>query len=230
MSDPTAPVEGTSGSSTPEAAPSSAPSPDMFAPVVDRMNELAGSIDNRFAAFEQRLPPAPEPEAEPDPWADLFGQQEPDPDPYGQQQPQGLDPQALQSAINAAIQQSNAPLQAQLQQFQAERAAERLGQMIPALADTPENKENRQTAFNLVSSALQNYPAEQANALAADPNFIAMAWKAAEADRLAQGQAPTGVAPSLETAGGALPGGNSEPVNPVDSAYGGRQGLPAAWG
>jgi hypothetical protein len=102
--------------------------------------------------------------------------------------------------------------------------------MIPALADTPENKENRQQAFNLVSSALQNYPAEQANALAADPNFIAMAWKAAEADRLAQGQAPTGVAPSLETAGGALPGGNSEPVNPVDSAYGGRQGLPAAWG
>jgi hypothetical protein len=195
------------------------------------MNELAGSIDSRFAAFEQRLPAAPEPEPEPDPWADLFGQQEPEADPYGQQpQQQGLDPQALQAAINAAIQQSNAPLQQQLQQFQAERAAERLGQMVPALADTPENKDNRQQAFQLVSAALQNYPEAQANALAADPNFIAMAWKAAEADRHAQGQAPTGVAPSLETAGGALPGGNSEPVNPVDSAYGGRQGLPPAWG
>lgn len=220
-----APVEGTPTSTpAPEAAP--AAQSDPFAPVLSRVDELASNIDSRFAAFEQRLP-QPEPVAEPDPWADLFGTQEEEPDPYGQpQQPQGLDPQALQSAIQAAIAQSNAPLQQQLQQFQIERNAQILGEKVPALADRPENRENRQQAFQLVSQALQNYPEAIANQLMADPNFIAVQWEAAEARRNAQGQAPAGAPPSLETAGGALPGGPSEPMNPVHQAYGNQQTLP----
>lgn len=216
MSDPTAPVEGTSTSTpAPEAAPA-APTQDAFAPVLDRVNELAQGIDSRFAAFEQRLP-QPEPVQEPDPWADLFPQ-DPEQDPYGQpQQQQGLDPQALQAAINAAIQQQNAPLQQQLQQFQIERNAQRLGEMVPALKDTPENRENRQQAFQIVSQALQGYPEAIANQLMADPNFIATHWKAAEADRNAAGQAPAGVPPTLETAGGALPGGQS--AQTIDQAF-----------
>lgn len=206
-----APVEGTPTTEAPAAA-----TPDAFAPVVDRMNELASSIDGRFAQFEQRLP-QPEPVAEPDPWADLFNTPDPEQDPYGQQQQQGLDPQALQAAINAAIQQSNAPLQAQLQQFQMERNVQRLGEMVPALKDTPENAQNRQQAFQIVSTALQGYPQEIAQQLMSDPNFIATHWKAAEADRNAQGQAPAGVPPSLETAGGALPGGQTEQT--IDQAF-----------
>lgn len=212
MSDPTAPVEGTSTSIPAEAT---APAAD---PVSDRMNEIAssvGSLVDRFEQFEQRLP-QPEQQAEPDPWAALFPEEQ-EPDQYQQQQP-ALDPQALQAAINAAIQQSNAPLQAQLQQMQAERAAQQLGQMIPALADTPANQANRQQAYELVQNSLQGYPTEIANALAADPNYIATQWKAAEADRLAAGQVPaSGNAPTLESAGGATPGGTSE--NPIDQAF-----------
>lgn len=217
MSDPTAPVEGTSTSTpAPEAAPAS-----TVDPLSDRLTELAsgiGDLTSRFSQFEERLP-QPEPVAEPDPWADLFGTQDQDQDPYGQQpQQQGLDPQALQAAIQAAIQQNNAPLLQKLQNFELREAATRLGEMVPALRDTPENAQNRQQAFQIVSTALQGYPQEIAQQLMADPNFIATHWKAAEADRLSAGQAPAGgPAPTLETAGGALPGGPTEQT--IDQAF-----------
>jgi hypothetical protein len=213
------PVEGT------PAAPE-APSGDAFAPVLDRVNELASNIDTRFAAFEQRLP---QPEAEPEPenpWDALFGQEE---QPEYEQQPQqpALDPQALQSAFQQAVQQANAPLLQQLQTIEAERSAERLGRMIPSLADKPENAENRQRAFELVTQSLQAYPSQIANQLAADPNYIATQWKAAEADRLAAGQAPaSGAVPAVEAAGGALPGGNGEQLNPVHQAFQNVSALP----
>jgi hypothetical protein len=80
MSDPTQPVEG----ATTEAAPAETSGPD-YGPVLDRMSELAGSIDTRFAALEGRIP---EPQAEPeeDPWAALFGETE-QPEPEYQQPP-----------------------------------------------------------------------------------------------------------------------------------------------
>jgi hypothetical protein len=160
---------------------------------------------------------------------------EPEQDPY-QQEPQGIDLQALQQTveqrIQEGIQQGLSPLQAQMQQITIERADQRLGQMIPALANTPENQANRQQAFQMVSQALQNYPQETANALAADPNFIAMTWKAAEADRLAQGQAPAANdVPVTESAGGATPGGDGTNPNPVHAAFQGRgRGLPSGFG
>jgi hypothetical protein len=226
MSEINGPVEGTST----EAAPESTATPEPWAPVHDRVNELAdsvGTLTTNFDRFLQAQQPQPEPE--PDPWAALFNEPEPEPDPY--QQPQGLDPQQLQAAIQAQIQkgieQGLSPIQAQMQQVNIERADQRLGQMIPALANKPENAENRQQAFQLVSAALQNYPPEHANALSADPNFISTVWKAAEADRLAQGQAPASSdVPALEAAGGALPGGNGEPQNPVQAAYENAWSLP----
>lgn len=220
MSDPTAPVEGAGN----EAAPESTPTADPWAGVHDRVGELAGGVGelaNRFDQFLQSQQ-QPEPEPEEDPWASLFAQ-EPEPDQY-QQQPQGIDPQALQQAMEAriqqGIQQGLSPIQAQMQEITAQRAAEQLGKTIPALADTPANQENRAKAFEMVTAALQNYPSAQANALAADPNFIATVWKAAEADRLTAGQAPAGSdVPALEAAGGALPGGNGAPPDPVKAAF-----------
>lgn len=241
MSDPTAPVEG-APTSTPEAAPTTS-APD-YSPVLSRVDELASTMDARFTEFAQRLPAPPAPEPEPDPWAALFPEPQ-DPaqgfDPYGQpaapQAPQ-MDPQALQTAIQQAIAQSNAPLQQRLQAFELQQAEAKLYEQIPQLkpvppghADYATNQAARQQAATLVQTALAAYPPEIARALQNDPNFIATHWKAAEADRLAQGQAPAGgQPPSLEAAGGALPGGQSTPPNPVDQAYAGRQGLPAAWG
>lgn len=217
MSDMSQPVEGTD--TAPEAAP--APSFDM-SPVLDRVGELANSIDQRFAQFEQRIP-QPEAEPEVDPWAALFGEDEQEP-PYEEpQQPQGIDPTQLQAAINHAIEQGNAPLRQQLQQMQLEKATQDLYSKIPQLAPSPENEETRQATHQRVTQSLAGYPPEIANQLAADPKYIEMIFKAAEADKLAQGQAPAGGAiPQQEAAGGALPGGNGAPPNPVEAAYANR--------
>lgn len=205
-----------------------------MSPVLDRVNELASSIDTRFGAIEQRLPEQQAP-AEADPWDDLRQYFEEPQQPDYQQQPQQIPldqlQQTVEARIQAGIQEGLTPIQAEFQQFQAERAAERLGQMIPALANTPENAENRQRAFQLVTSSLQNYPTAIANQLAADPNYIAAQWKAAEADRLAAGQAPASeTVPTLEPAGGATPGGTE--TSPLDQAFAGmpqRKALGSGW-
>jgi hypothetical protein len=220
MSDMSQPVEG--ASPAPEPA---APSFDM-SPVLDRVGELASSIDQRFAQFEQRMP-APEPEApEADPWAALFGtdeQPEYEQQQYEQPAPQGIDPQQLQAAINHAIEQGNAPLRAQLQEMQLERATQQLYKEIPQLAPGAENEEIRQATHQRVTQSLASYPPEIANQLAADPKYISMIFKAAEADKFAQGQAPaSGAVPQTEAAGGALPGGNGAPLNPAEAAYANR--------
>src|SRR5689334_19086165 len=111
------PVEGTP-SAAPEAA---APASD---PVLDRVNELAGTVGSlvdRFGQVEQHFQPQPEPEE--DPWSALFPQ-EAEPDPYAQQ-PQGLDPAQLQQIVEQriqdGIQQGISPIQQQLQQMQLQR-------------------------------------------------------------------------------------------------------------
>lgn len=223
------PVEGAQTTAAPDTA--SAPSFDM-SPVLDRVNELAGSIDTRFGAIEQRLP-QPEQPVEPNPWDDLFGPEQPLEgfDQYGQpaqpQQPQ-MDPQAFQNAVNQAIQQQNAPLLDRLQRFELQQAEQRLYEQIPQLKPVPQghadyeaNQAARTQMATLVQQATANFSPQVAQALLADPNFFVMTWKAAEADRLAQGQAPAGGnAPSLEAAGGALPGGQSANPNPVHQAMG----------
>lgn len=222
MSDPTAPVEGTAPAST-EAAPSG---PD-YAPVLDRVNEIAGTVEglaSSWQQFAQAQQPAPEPE--PDPWAGLFGEPEQEPDP----QPQ-LNPQALQAAIQQAIQQNNAPLMQQMQQMQMERATAQLYEQIPQLRDTPENAEIRAATAQRVQANLANYAPDVAQILSNDPAYIAMTFKAAEAEKLAQGQAPAGEAvPSLEAAGGAHPGGTGGPTNPVDQIFANRdQEMPSGF-
>jgi hypothetical protein len=216
MSDMSQPAEGAPSEA---AAPETTPEP--WAPVQSRVDELAGGMGELTSRFDQFIQSQqPEPDPEPDPWAALMG--DPEPDPY-QQQPT-LDLQQLQQTVEQRIQQGIqaglTPVQAELAEIRLNRASEQLGRMIPALADKPENVENRQQAFQLVQAALQNYSPEHANALSADPNFISTVWKAAEADRLAQGQAPAASdVPALEAAGGALPGGNGAQPDPVKSAY-----------
>lgn len=215
-----APAEGTAApeTSTPE-----------WAPVADRMNELAGQVGQltqSWQQFQQAQTPAAEPE--PDPWAAILGTTEEEPEPPAQPQ---LDPQALQAAMQHAIQTANAPLQAQIAKFELERATEQLYTQIPQLrqvpADHPDyasNETARQATAQRVQQQIASYPPHVQQALVNDPAFIATVFKAAEAEKLAQGQAPAGgQVPSLEAAGGAHPGGNGEPVNPVHQAYGAMQ-------
>lgn len=218
-----APVEGATETAAPEAVPAA----DPYAPVVDRVDQLTGEFGQFREMMEARLPaPAPEPEPDPmAPWAALLGEQEPDP--YAASEPQGLDPAALQQAFQAALQQANAPLQAQLQQMQMAAAHEQLVKDIPQLADTPENAATRQATAALVQQSLANYPPHVAQALSQDPGYIATVFKAAEADKRAQGQQPASEqVPSLEAAGGAVPGGNGEKPSYVQSAQQGAWQLP----
>jgi hypothetical protein len=200
--------------------------PDLSA-ITDRMNELAsqvGEIHSGWQEFRQAQQPPPEPE--PDVWAGLFGEPQQPPEgvdqfgnPVQPAQPQ-MDPQAFQTAVNQAIQQANAPVVAQLQQLQLERATQQLYQQIPQLADKPENQEIRQATAERVQQSLAAYPPEIAQALMNDPAYVATVFKAAEAEKLAQGQAPAGEhAPVLEAAGGAHPGGDGTQQSIVELAH-----------
>ena len=232
MSDQGAPVEGTTA---PEAA---APSFDM-SPVLDRVGELAEGLtglSDRFGQLEQRIP-QPEPEQPEDPWSALFPQ---DDEPEYEPEPQApqLDPQALQAAVQQAIKQSNQPLLEKLQQFELQQATERLYGDIPSLRPLPQDhpdhaahEQARQATHQLVVQSLRNYPPQIADQLAADPGYIATVFKAAEADKRAQGEVPAGgQIHQQEAAGGALPGGNNQPVNPVDQAYANRPRIAPGFG
>lgn len=217
-----APAEGTD-TNTP--APEATPAADPYAPVVSRVDELAGRFDDFRQLIDQRLP-APEPVAEPSPWDALFPEAE-EPDPYAAQQPQGIDPQQLQAAFAQAVQQANAPLQAQLQAMQTQAAHDQLVKDIPQLANTPENQATRQATAQAVQQSVSHLPDHIGQALAADPKYIATIFKAAEADKRAQGQQPASEAvPSLEAAGGAVPGGNGEQPSYVQNAHAAQWSLP----
>lgn len=214
MSDPTAPVEGTT-SAAPETT--STPAAEPWAQVTDRINEIGQTFESRFSELAQRLP-QPEVEAEPDPWASLFPEAEPDP--YAAQEPQGLDPQALQAAFAQAVQQANAPLQAQIQEMQTRAAHEQLVSRIPQLADTPENAATRAATAQAVQERIASYPPHVQQALMNDAGYIETVFKAAEADKRSQAQVPASEqVPSLEAAGGAVPGGNGEPPSYVQRAH-----------
>lgn len=214
-----APAEGTTAPETTTTETTAEP----WAPVLDRVSELASSIDGRFAALEQRFEPEPEPE--PDPWAGLFPDQPDEQDEYGQpaqQQPQGLDQQALQ----AAFQQANAPLMQRLQQLEMGAARQQLLSEIPQLGD-PEvaGQTIQHTQQELAGSGL---PPDVINALMNNAWAIKTIFKAAEAEKLAAGQAPASEqVPAVESAGGAAPGGNGEQPNIIQQIHSsGWGGLP----
>lgn len=226
MSDDVAPVE---GAASPESTPAadSTPAAEPWAPVLDRVNELASGIDGRFAALEQRIPQpeAPEPV---DPWAALMPQdQEPETffDQYGnpvdmsqfQQQP-ALDVNALRQAMQAEMQQALSPYQQQIASLQMERGREQLYQQIPQLKDPEVARETERAMEEYLRST--GAPQQVAQWMINSPEAIAQFFKAAEADKLARAQVPAGeTVPALESAGGAAPSGTNDQPNYVQSAF-----------
>jgi hypothetical protein len=203
-------------------APESTTSTPDYGPVMDRLTELAGTVgelQSGFQQFTQAQAPAQE---ETDPWASLWGEQQPDPNLAPEPQQPQLDPAALQNAIQHAIQQANAPLTQQLQQLQTDRAREQLYQELPQLRE-PETAQRTQEYMNKFLAA-NNVPPQVADWLVNSPAFIAQNFKAAEAENAARAQVPAGgEIPSLEAAGGAHPGGTGESQSPIDQIYGTRQ-------
>ena len=204
------------------AAPESA-APD-FSPVNDRIDQLAGQFGQmaeQFQGFMQAQQPQAEPE---DPWAGLFPE-EPQADPYQQQQQQqpGFDRDALQQAFTEAVQQANAPLAAELQRLQQQAALNDLTTQYPALKDPAVARATQEQ----MAQSISHLSPEVQQALIWDPKTIGMFFQAAEAQKLAQAQEPPGEASQLEAAGGAHPGGAGEQPNPVHQAFSGRVSLPS---
>jgi hypothetical protein len=221
------PAEG----AAPAPAPTESASSVDFSPVLDRVGELASTVGELQSGFQSFLQ-AQQPQAEEaDPWAALMG--EPEQDPY-QQEPQGIDLQALQQTveqrIQEGIQQGLSPLQAQMQQLTAERAREGLVAQHPQLKDPAIARETEQGMIAAYRAAGQ--PDEVIQHALSNPFLISQYIKAAEAEKLAQGQAPAANdVPVTESAGGATPGGDGTNPNPVHAAFQGRgRGLPSGFG
>jgi hypothetical protein len=209
------PAEG--AADTTPAAETTAPAND-YAPLMDRMSEIASGIDERFAALEQRIP-QPEAEPEPDPWANLFDDGGED----GYEQQPALDPQALQAAFQQAVAQANAPLMAQIQQMQRQAALNDLVARIPQLKEPDVARATEQAVFERIS----HLPEQMQQQLAYDASFVELVFKAAEAEKLASAQAPAGEqVPSLESANGAAPGGDGSQPNPIQALHAGAWQLP----
>ena len=218
-----APAEGVATTETTPAETTAAPDP--WAGVMDRVGQLASDIDTRFTSLEQRIPEQ-EPEPEANPWDSLFPD-EPEVDQFGQPvqpQPQ-FDQQALNAAFQQALQQANAPLVQQLQQFQMERGREQLYAEIPQLKDPEVAQKTIQGMQSFLAGA--GAPPEVAGWLTNSPQAIAQYFKAAEAERLAAGQAPASEQiPAVEAAGGAAPGGSGEQPNIIQRIHEGAWELP----
>lgn len=213
-------------------AAEAAPGPDYSA-VMDRVGEIAGSVEglqSSFQEFVQAQQPAPEAEPTADDfWNQAFGiEPEAQPQPAEAQQP-ALDPQAMQQAVAAQVQQALGPFAAQFQQFQQQQQLADLYKAVPQLADTPENAQVRQETAQRVQQALAGAPPEIASWLSNSPSFIQTVFKAAEADRLAQAQEPAG-GPQVLEGGGATPGGTGgQGQSIVEQAMASRFQTPAGW-
>lgn len=195
------------------AAEPTSTGPD-YAPVLDRVGELANTVGELQSGFQQFMQSQqPQPEPEPDPWDVLLNGGEPEqPEPE-----QMLDLAALQQAVQQQIAQANAPLLQQLQEMQRNAGRERLLQQIPEL----QKPEVAQQAIESMQKDLAGAPPEVAQWLVNSPEWIAKHFKAAEAEKLAASQAPaSGQVPSLEPAGGAVPGGDGGIPNPVHEIFG----------
>jgi hypothetical protein len=206
--------------------------PDL-SPIFDRLDQLGGTIGQLAEQF-QGFQPQQQQEPETNWWESLYAdpnaQQEPQQlvDQFGnpiqaQQAQQQLNPEALQNAINQAIQQGLGPMTQQLQGLQQQQHLNTLLEKVPQLKD-PEVAQRTQ---ELVAQQIGHLSPEVQQALVWDPGFIETVFKAAEAEKLAGAQEPAGgQAPQLEAAGGAHPGGTGEEQNIVHRVHGARASVP----
>lgn len=210
------PAEGSTGTETAAAAETTA-APD-YAALNDRTAQIASGLEgltSEFQQFVQSQQPAPEPE--PDPWESLFGPTEPQQpvDQFGNPiqaapaTPQ-FDPQAFQAAVQQTAQQlierQYGPLAESVAQLQLQAQEAQLGQLVPQLANTPENQATRQETAARAQQFLEGAPQPVVQWAISNPRFVEMVFKAAEAERLAQSQEPAG-GPQVLEGGGAHPGG-----------------------
>ena len=196
--------EAAEAGATPEAGEAQAID---FSPVEDRVNQLATDLGSRLDGLEGLLRPQ-EPEAEEtDPWAALLGEEEPEP-----QTPQ-MDPQALQQAVNAAIQQGIeqhvGPLHDQVAQMRTEQDLNGLYEKYPDLKDPDTRQRTGQAARELAERIVGP---ENASLLTNSAEFIANVHEALAGRERAAGEVPaTGDTAQLEGGGGAAPGGVEQP-------------------
>jgi len=208
----------------PTTAEPASSGPDL-SPVFDRLEQIGGTVGQLAEQFQtwsqaQQAPQEPEQNW----WESLFD--DPDALPQQPEPVQPVAPQlnatALQQAVQQAIQQSNAPLVAQLQQIQRQQALNELTTKIPQLKDPEVAKATEER----LAQSVAHLPQQVQEALAWDPTFIETIFKAAEAEKLAGAQEPAGEAPQLETAGGANPGGTGEETNIVHRVHSVRPTVP----
>ena len=205
---------------TPEPASSG---PDLSG-FNDRLDQIGGQVGDLVGQWQNFMQSQQPQEPEVDPWAGLFGTEEPQQQDYpvAPQQPQ-LTPEALQNAFSQALQQANGPLAQQIQQMQQQMAVNQLLTDIPQLQDP----EVARSTEDYMARHLQGVPQNVAQAIANNPALVGIFFKAAEAEKLAGAQEPAGEAtPQLETAGGAHPGGSGEEQNIVHRVYANRPAVP----
>jgi hypothetical protein len=169
-----------------------------FSPVLSRVEELAGSVNNiqeQFSRFNQ--PEEAEPE---DPWASLYGE-EPDPEPEP-----ALNIDALRGALGQEMQGLLAPLQQELSELRTSRDLAQLKQEFPELSDPDVAKATGQQARALAESIA----GDNAGLLTSNPAFIGLVRKAMVADQNAAGEVPAGGDATTLEAGGAVLAGQQE--------------------
>lgn len=178
-----------------EAAPESGVD---LSPLMDRLDEVSSDFGSRLESLEGRLP-EPTAEPEPDPWAELIGSPEPEPE-----EP-AVDPrqfvQALQQATQASTQQQVeqivGPLMSEVQQMRVNQAAQDLETRYPDLKD-PE------VAASAVEQAMEWAARMGQPGQAPHPALVELAFLASKAQQAAQSEVPAdGANVTLEGGGGA---------------------------
>jgi hypothetical protein len=191
--------------------------------ITDRVEQLASQFGTMQQLIESRLPEPsqPEPEEDPDPWAALLGEE--DPEPQGPE----FDPRQLQQIVNQAIEQGIeqrvGPLQDQLSQLTTQQNLDGLYQKYPDLKDPETRQATGQAARELAERIVGP---EHASVLTNSPEFIANVHEALVGRQHAAGEVPaTGDTTQLEGGGGAAPGTGEQP-NIVQQVMQARRSLP----
>jgi hypothetical protein len=191
--------------------------------ITDRVEQLASQFGTKQQLIESRLPEPsqPEPEEDPDPWAALLGEE--DPEPQGPE----FDPRQLQQIVNQAIEQGIeqrvGPLQDQLSQLTTQQNLDGLYQKYPDLKDPETRQATGQAARELAERIVGP---EHASVLTNSPEFIANVHEALAGRQHAAGEVPaTGDTTQLEGGGGAAPGTGEQP-NIVQQVMQARRSLP----
>jgi hypothetical protein len=187
-----------------------------FSPVFERFEQLVPRLEGLEQTVSRLAePPAEEGAEEDDPYAiDLDALYGPVDEGEAPQERQ-LNPEALQSMIDARaqqlLQQHLDPLQQQVQSIQVGLDAEALTARYPDLA-------KEEVAGPVVERARSLAEAMGNPALAQNTQFVEVVYKAQMADARAAGERPAGAEQGfeLERAGGAGPAAGEEPPNIAD--------------